>query len=111
MLVRPYTVVNHGQGAEAVSSGRDGEPVTLRDMRGEPRDPAEVAAEMWPEAYAGVRATGDVHIIAFTRDATALGAELRRRTGADVHVELAPRAPRAETLTAKALPDRKPVYR
>jgi hypothetical protein len=38
-----------------------------------------------------MRAVGDVDVVAFTRDATVLGAELRRRTGAQLQVELAPR--------------------
>jgi hypothetical protein len=65
---------------------------TFRPMDNEPDALAE---SLWPDAYGGAETYGDGRlVISFTHDATAHGAELRRRTGVEFLVALVPRTSR-----------------
>lgn len=57
-------------------------------------DPEELARELWPDAFGGVRQCADLLVVGFARDAITLGAELRRRTGCRLGVEPVPRSER-----------------
>ena len=57
-------------------------------------DPSELARKLWPDAFAGAWLQDGRWVISFARDAVAHGAELRRRCGAELRVELAQRPER-----------------